>query len=297
MSALANESATSAARKQKMEIKKLSDHVGAEVTGIDLRQPLDPETLQDLQKAIAENVALVFRDQKLEPAELQAAVAQFGELMPDQNQRYVVDGLPLVSVLSNRHKDTTGKQAKVAKNANWHTDHVNQEFPPKFTTLYAVELPDSGGGTAVANMHAAYESLPDELRERITPMKTENTLMSSTRFKTGNPDIAQEQAESKTPPMVQPLVRTHPELGTKAIWFHKGKCERIIGMDPYETQDFLANLLETALKEEFVYIHQWKMGDLLFIDNRNGMHKARFDYDHSQHRKLYRILVRGDRPH
>ena len=92
------------------------------------------------------------------------------------------------------------------------------------------------------------------------------------------------------------LVRTHPERGTKAIWFHKGKTEKIIGMEPEETQAFLEELLETAIKPEFVYVHEYKLGDWLIIDNRSARHKAGFDYDHSQHRMLYRILVRGDRP-
>jgi len=292
MTALTKSQAT-----QNMKITKLSEHIGAEVTGIDMREPLDDETFQQLYDAVVENVALVIRDQTLTPAELLATIGLFGELMPDQNQQYVVDGLPLVSVLSNRHKDSEGNTAKVAKNSNWHTDHTNQEIPPKFTTLYGVEVPDSGGGTSICNMNAAYEGLPKDLKEQITPLKTLNTLMSSTRLQTGNPDIVQTLKNSKAPPMEQPLVRTHPERGTKAIYFHKGKVETVTGMDPYESQDFLAEILEASLKPEFIYVHEWKQGDLLLIDNRTAMHKAGFDYDHSQHRHLHRVLVRGDRPY
>lgn len=279
-----------------MKITKIKDHIGAEVTGIDLRQPVDEATRKALNEAAAEHVALVIRDQHLEPAELQRAAELFGELMEDQNRMYLVDGFPLISVLSNRFKNSKGGPAKVGKNATWHTDHTNQEFPPKFTMLYPIHLPDSGGGTSVCNMRAAYEALPDDLREKITPMKTENTLISSARFDISNPDILKEQLESKKPPTVQPLVRTHPETGTKAIWFHKSKTERIIGMEPQETQDFLEELLNVAIKPEFAYVHEYRLGDLLIIDNRSAMHKAGFDYDHSQHRMLYRILVRGDRP-
>jgi taurine dioxygenase len=162
--------------------------------------------------------------------------------------------------------------------------------------LYAVALPDKGGGTSVCNTRAAYEALPQEWKDRITGMKTENTLISSARMKIGNPDIVRAQQESKVPPMIQPLVRTHPETGTKAIWFHKGKTERIIGMSPEETQQFLEKLLELTIKPEFVYLHEYRLGDMFIIDDRASMHKAGFDYDHSQHRMLYRILVRGDRP-
>jgi len=279
-----------------MKIAKIKEHIGAEVTGIDLREPVDAATRKRLNEAVAEHAVMVIRDQKFDAAQYQAAAELFGELMEDQNRRYLVDGLPLVSVLSNRHLDSEGKPAKVATNSTWHTDHTNQERPPKFTMLYPVALPDKGGGTSVCNMHAAYEALPAVWKQRISDMKTANTLISSARFKIANPDILREQQAAKVPPMIQPLVRTHPETGTKAIWFHKGKTEKILGMEPAETQAFLEELLEIAIRPEFVYLHEYRLGDMLIIDDRSTMHKAGFDYDHSQHRMLYRILVRGDRP-
>ena len=280
-----------------MTITKIKPHVGAEVRGIDLRQPIDEETRGRLYDALVDNVALVIRDQRFSPAQYQAAAEIFGDLMEDQNRRYLVPGLPLVSVLSNRHKDSQGEPAKIAANASWHTDHTNQERPPKFTCLYAVELPDSGGGTAVCNMRAAYEALPDDLRARIDGMQTANTLISSARAPGGNPDVVADQQAASSGPMIHPLVRTHPDSGSKAIWFHQNKTENILGMDPVETQTFLTELLEAALKSEFMYEHQWSLGDMLLIDNRAAMHKAGFEFDHSQHRLLHRILVRGDRPY
>ncbi|MDH3700249.1 MAG: TauD/TfdA family dioxygenase [Alphaproteobacteria bacterium] len=285
------------AEKQTMKISKIKEHIGAEVTGIDLRDPIDEETRQRIYDALVDNVALVIRDQNFTAADFQAAASLFGELMEDQNRLYLAPGLPLVSVLSNRHKDSKGNQAKVQKNATWHTDHTNQEFPPKFTSLYPVELPDSGGGTSVCNMRDAYEALPEDLRQRITGMKTANTLISSARAAIGNPDILRTQQEMEADFTIQPLVRTHPERGTKAIWFHTGKTEKILGMEPVETQEFLAELLETAIRPEFVYVHEWKLGDMLIVDNRSAMHRAGFDYDPNQHRMLYRALVRGERPH
>lgn len=285
------------ARERTMKITKIKEHIGAEVTGIDLREPIDEATRQRLYDAAVDNVALVIRDQQFTAAQYQAAAELFGELMEDQNRRYLVDGLPLVSVLDNRHKDSKGQQAKVAKNATWHTDHTNQERPPKFTMLYPVALPDHGGGTSVCNMRAAYEALPDDIKKRITGMKTANTLISSARFEISNPDVLKDQMTVKAPPTIQPLVRTHPDRGTKAIWFHKSKTENILGMEPEETQEFLDKLLETAIKPEFSYVHEYRLGDMLIVDNRSAMHKAGFDFDHSQHRRLYRILVRGDRPY
>jgi taurine dioxygenase len=284
------------AEEQTLRITKIKPHIGAEVTGVDLTKPIDETTRQQLYNALVDHVVLVIRDQHFTAQQYADAVNLFGELMEDQNRMYLADGVPMVSVLSNRHKDTSGKQAKMANNATWHTDHTNQEFPPKFTCLYPVALPDRGGGTAVCNMRDAYEALPPDLKTRITDMKTENTLISSVRMAAANPDIVKTQKESKKPPMIQPLVRTNPERGSKAIWFHKSKTERVIGMEPQETQDFLGELLETAIKPEFTYMHEYRLGDMLMIDNRSAMHKAGFDFDQSQHRMVYRALVRGERP-
>jgi taurine dioxygenase len=281
-----------------MKITKVKEHIGAIVTGIDLSQPIDAATQKKLYDAVVENVVLIIRGQAhLTPAQVQAAGELFGELMEDQNRRYLVDGFPLISVLDNFHKDSEGNPAKVGKNSTWHTDHTNQERPPKFTILYAVAVPDKGGATSVCNSRAAYEALPEDLRDKISGMKTQNTLVSSARFKIANPDILRDQLESQKPPTIQPLVRTHPETGTKAVWFHKGKTERIIGMTPEETQDFLQDLTDRITQPQFCYAHEYQKGDLLIIDDRASLHKAGFDFDHSQQRRLYRMLVRGDRPY
>ena len=281
-----------------MQITRVKEHIGAIVTGIDLAQPLDAATKKKLYDAVVENVVLVIRGQAhLTSAQVQAAGEIFGELMEDQNRRYLVDGHPLISVLDNFQTDSKGNQAKVGKNATWHTDHTNQERPPKFTMLYAVAVPDKGGATSVCNSRAAYEALPEDLKQKITGMKTENTLISSARFKIANPDILKEQLDSKTPPMVQPLVRTHPETGRKAVWFHKSKTERVIGMTPEDTQEFLQDLTDKVTQPQFCYAHQYQPGDLLILDDRQSLHKAGHDFDPSQHRRLYRMLVRGDRPY
>jgi alpha-ketoglutarate-dependent taurine dioxygenase len=263
---------------QALHIEKVKEHIGAIVTGIDLAKPLDAATRKALCDAAVENVVLVIRGQAhLEPAQLQAAGEIFGELMEDQNRRYLVDGFPLISVLDNRHLDSKGQPAKVGANATWHTDHTNQEFPPKFTMLYAVAVPDKGGATSVCNSRAAYEALPAEIKARIDTAKTENTLISTARMKTGNPDIVKTQLESKTPPMVHPLVRTHPETGSRAVWFHKNQTETVTGLSPEETQDFLQDLTDRITQPQFCYAHEYQKGDLLIIDDRASLHKAGFD--------------------
>src|SRR5260370_25209471 len=209
---------------QAMKIEKVKEHIGAIVTAIDRAHRIDGATSENLYDAAVESVVLVIRGQEhLTRGQLQAAGEMFGELMEDQNRRYLVDGFPLISVLDNRHLDSKGQPAKVGGNATWHTDHTNQELPPKFTMLYAVAVPDKGGATSVCNARAAYEALPDDVKLTIVDAKTENTLITSARMKTANPGIATPHLTSTKSPTMHPLVRTHPETGTKAVWLHKGK--------------------------------------------------------------------------
>jgi taurine dioxygenase len=105
--------------------------------------------------------------------------------------------------------------------------------------------------------------------------------------------------EKNLPPVMHPLVRTHPDNGTKAIYFSQNRVENIIGMDPHESQTLLEKLLGHAVRPEFVYSHTWRLGDMLIWDNRAAMHKANYDYDPTdpnQKRPMYRILVKGERP-
>ncbi|MBL4720241.1 MAG: TauD/TfdA family dioxygenase [Alphaproteobacteria bacterium] len=280
-----------------LKIRPISKFIGAEVTGVDLTQPVDDATRRALRKAVVDNVALVIRNQKFTPAQFATAAEIFGELMPDQIKTNLIRDLPMVSILSNFEKDSNGNQAKTPKNAIWHTDHTNKERPPNYTFLYAVEIPEHGGGTSVVNMNAAYEALPSDKRAALDTMKTANVRVSSALLATANPDTLAEQKRLTATPMMHPLIRTHPESGKKAIWFHLSKTESVTGMNAHETQDFLNELLQETIKPEFEYTHNWTLGDMLIVDNRSAMHKAGVDYDMSQHRMLYRTMVMGDRPY
>jgi alpha-ketoglutarate-dependent taurine dioxygenase len=276
-----------------MQVTKLSPHIGAEVTGIDLRQPIDAESRRRLNGAVVEHVALVIRDQDFTPEQYLAAVALFGEPMEQHFTQYALPGCPLVHEVSNRHKDKSGKRVK--HGAGWHTDHTNHVRPPKYTCLYAVELPSSGGDTAVVNMRAGYEALPHAMRQKTQGMKTVNVFQGSASARYSG-QSADAQAEKKPEPVLQPLVRTHPDNGTKALYFHPVKAENIVGMGAEESQALLADLLERSVRPEFIYRHKWRRGDMLLWDNRAAMHHAYFDYDPEEYRLLYRVLVRGEVP-
>jgi taurine dioxygenase len=276
-----------------MQVTRLTPHIGAEVTGIDLRNKIDAETQRRLNAAVVEHVALVIRDQDFTPEQYLAAVSLFGEPMEQHFTQYALPGCPLVHEVSNRHTDKAGKRVK--HGAGWHTDHTNHVRPPKYTCLYAVSLPSSGGDTAVVNMRAGYEALPDEIKHRIQDMKTVNVFQGSAAA-TYSGQSADAQVERKPEPVLQPLVRTNPDSGAKALYFHPVKTENIVGMGPAESQTLLDDLLARSVRDEFVYRHKWRKSDMLLWDNRAAMHRADFDYDPNEYRLLYRVLVRGEVP-
>lgn len=276
-----------------MKVTQFSPLIGAEVTDIDLREPIDAETRHRLNAALVDNVALVIRDQDFTPPQYLAAVSLFGEPMPQHFTQYALPDCPLVHEVSNRHKDKSGK--RVRHGAGWHTDHTNHLRPPKYTCLFAVSLPSKGGDTAVVNMRAAYEALPGDIQQTLHGMKTVNVFQGSAAEHYSG-QSADAQAERKPEPVLQPLIRVHPDSGKKALYFHPVKTENIVGMSPAQSQILLNDLLERSIKDEFIYRHQWRKGDMLIWDNRAAMHKAHFDYDPDEFRLLYRVLVRGELP-
>jgi taurine dioxygenase len=139
-------------------------------------------------------------------------------------------------------------------------------------------------------MRIAYQTLPEDERERLSGMKTVNSLDSN------RTDVRAEDKEKYSTPIVHPMVRTHPVHGSRAVYFHHGKTLNIEGMTPQESKTYLADLIERMIKSEIVYTHEWRKGDVLVIDDRATMHRAHGDYDRSQSRILWRIIVEGDRP-
>ncbi len=276
-----------------MQITRLTPHIGAEVTDIDLRQPVDAETRRRLNAAAVEHVALVIRDQDFTAEQYLAAVSLFGEPMEQHFTQYALPHCPLVHEVSNRHQDKSGKRVKHGE--GWHTDHTNHVRPPKYTSLFAVALPSKGGDTSVVNMRAGYEALPEALQQKIYGMKTVNVFQgSASAIHSGQ--SADAQVEQKPAPVLQPLVRINPENGLKALYFHPVKTENIVGMTAVESQALLNELLAHAVRDDFIYHHRWRKGDMLIWDNRAAMHRANFDYDPEEFRLLYRVLVRGKLP-
>jgi len=265
-----------------LKLTPLHASLGAEVAAVDLSQPIDEPTRQALSRALADHLALVFRGQTLTPAQYLAAASVFGPPMEQHYSQHNMPDFPLIGLIWHRNGQQPAEQ--------WHTDHTNRERPPAATILYGVEIPSAGGGTSVANMRAAYAALGEDERRRLDSLTTFNSLEG------GRTDTRPEDLDKYGAPIQHPMVRTHPVHGSRAVYFHITKATHIDGLTPEASRAYMADLLTRMIRPEIVYQHAWRKGDVLVIDDRATMHRAHGDYDRSQSRVLWRIIVEGDRP-
>ena len=265
-----------------LKITPLHPSLGAEVAGVDLSKPIDDATRKALANALAEHLALVLRDQTLTPSQYLAAASVFGPPMEQHYSQHNMPDFPLIGLIWHRNGQQPAER--------WHTDHTNRERPPAATILYGVEIPSKGGGTSVASMRAAYRALPEDERRRLESLTTFNTL------ELGRSDTRERDEAKYGRPIEHPMVRTHPAHGSRAVYFHITKATHISGMTPEASRAYMADLIERMIQPEVTYHHAWRKGDVLVIDDRGTMHRAHGDYDRSQSRVLWRIIVEGDRP-
>jgi len=274
-------------------ITPLSEHTGAEIRGLDLRETLGAETSQRLNQAFVDRSVLVFRGQSLSPPQVLAAVQQFGEVFPQHNTRFALPECPQIHYISNQDRFPDG--TRYIPGEGWHTDHSNDVRPPKATVLHAVKLPDQGGDTQYANMHIAYDTLPDTIRCRIDGLLAIH-VYQSTHSARKLMNLSAANRERVPNAVLHPMVRTHPESGRKAIFINPIRIEGILGLDHKEALPLLDDLLSHATETRHQYRHRWQPGDLVMWDNRCLLHKANGDYNMDQVRYLYRIMLSGDVP-
>jgi len=274
-------------------IAPLSEHTGAEIRGIDLTEPIDDLVQVRLNRAFVDHSVLVFRDQHLTPDRLIEVVGLFGEIFAQHNSRFALPECPFVHYISNQDFYPDGR--RYIPGEGYHTDHSNAACPPKATVLHAVSLPDRGGDTQYVNMHLAYDELPQETQRRLDGLRAIHVYQS--RHSARKLMELSSDSRSRVPEAVaHPIVRTHPESGRRAIYINPIRTEGIVGMPEAEALTLLADLLEHATQPQYQYRHHWRPGDFVMWDNRSLLHKANGDYDMSQRRYLYRIMLQGDMP-
>jgi taurine dioxygenase len=273
-------------------IAPLTGHTGAEVTGLDFTRPVDDETRAELKEAFVEHHVLVMRGQHFAPDDFIAAVQLFGDLQAHDKKEHHVPGHPDVSYVSN---DEFVNGRRVIPGETFHTDHSNHPRPPKATTLFAVELPSSGGDTQYVNMHDAYDDLPDKTKQKIDGLKAVHSYLSKYSPRPLG-YLSEESRRNLPPPGVHPLVRTHPENGRKALFLNPVRMESITGMEDAEALKLIDELMQHATQKKYEYRHKWRHGDWVMWDNRSVMHQANPDYDMNERRYLYRLMLKGEVP-
>jgi taurine dioxygenase len=273
-------------------ITPLTDHTGAEVRGFDFRESVAGAARAALNQAFAEHHVLVMRDQHFDPDQFKAAVQLFGELLPHDKRERHVPGHPEIECISNQ-EIVNGR--RIIPGETFHTDHSNHPRPPKATTLFAIELPSSGGDTQYVNMHDAYDDLADDTKQRIAELRAVHVYQSkySPRSLAGLND---DSRKNLPPPGVHPLVRTHPDNGRKALFLNPVRMESIVGLQDDDALKLIDDLMAHSTQKKYEYRHKWRHGDWVIWDNRSVMHQANPDYDMSERRYLYRLLLKGEVP-
>jgi alpha-ketoglutarate-dependent 2,4-dichlorophenoxyacetate dioxygenase len=268
----------------------------AEASGVDLREPPDAATVDEIVGALDHYAVLVFYDQQLTDAQQIAFSAQLGPLetsikayRPDHRARLDLH----ISDVSNLDENNRVMAADDRRRMNglgnrlWHTDSSFKPVPARYSLLSARAIPDEGGETEFADLRAAWDALPGRMQRRIEGLVAEHSILYS-RGTIGFTDFSPEERE-RLPSVPQTLVRTHPGSGRRTLYLasHAGA---IRGMPLPEARILLLDLMEHATQRQFVYTHRWQLHDLVIWDNRCTMHRAR-DYDPTVPRDMHRTTV------
>ncbi|CAN7639468.1 MULTISPECIES: TauD/TfdA dioxygenase family protein [unclassified Variovorax] len=283
---------------QDFEVRPFDAPVGAEIVGLDIGRPINEADFRRIHRAHLDHHVLVFRDQQITPDQHIAFSRRFGPLEIHVLHQFHLEGHPEILIVSNIKKADGEPLGLGDAGAYWHSDISYKPHPSLGSLLHAQELPSEGGDTLFADQHLAWEGLSPGMQQRILPLKAEHSYLAKyEELRAKNPwrpKLSQAQID-KVAPAVQPVVRTHPETGRKALFVSEHFTTRIVGLPQEESDALLAELFAHSVKPEYVYRHRWAPHDLVFWDNRSLMHLAAGTPDELR-RKLYRTTIEGDLP-
>ncbi|MGE0873483.1 MAG: TauD/TfdA dioxygenase family protein [Burkholderiales bacterium] len=273
-------------------VRQLGFAQGAEITGLDLRQPLNDLARKELLDAWHRHLVLVFPGQDLSAAQQVAFSRNFGEL--EKN-----DALPHYrdpendEILLVTNRQIAGKPSETRNTGrNWHTDLSYTARPAKASLLLCKEKPPVGGDTMWANQYLAYETLSAPMRAFVETLEAIHDVSLVKGIEKRDP---QKVAEMKriNPPVAHPVVRTHPDTGRKALYLGR-RTRSFVGYTEEESRPILDFLNAHATSDEFVYRHRWSLHDLVMWDNRCLLHVALPDFDQTKTRHMTRTSILGE---
>ncbi len=279
-----------------LEIRPLSDALGAEVTGLDLTQPLGQDDLAAVKQAYMTHHLLCLRSAPLTPPQFAAFSKQFGEPQLQLVRRRRNEAAPEVAIHETTYEKPEDKpdDMQMIRLSGWHTDDSFMEEPCRYTLLQSVAIPDSGGQTRFCNVARAYAELTDAEKRRLEGLRAVHDY--DTRRAPARPTALTQSEKAETREVIHPLVINHKETGTKAIYYNFNRTDRIVDMDRAESDALLDWVNETITRPEYRYEHEWRVGDILFWDNRGVIHSVNMDFPVGQKRIHQRVMLKGDRP-
>ncbi len=269
-----------------MNVCPMTRSTGAEITGIDLREPISEGDAVALKRAWQDHLVIVLRGQDVSPEQLIAFARCLGPVDVGTAVRVFGDRTyPEIFALTNELQD--GKPSDTRDVGwQWHTDLTYTTQPSSGAVLYAHAVPDSGGDTMFANMERAYATLSQPYQELLSRLEAIHDITNGraatrrlTAIEEGEDVSAAFTAFLRNKPVIQPMVREHPETHRKSLLISETYIRQIYGMTLAESEPFLRFLLAHATAAENVYRHRWRVGDVVVWDNRSTMHKVVPDHD------------------
>jgi taurine dioxygenase len=274
------------------QLRRLGAALGTEIQGLDLAQPLDAETFAWIRRAFAEDPVLVFRDQHLGAADLAAFGRRFGKPRPHSLVGYRHPDHPEVSWLRNVDEAGNTDWYGVKRATDWHTDSTYEAALPLLAMLHALEVPAEKGGTVFADMRAAYDALPETMKERLLQLVG---LHGRTDGPAGRRLYTLAEDERMTdrdyPEQQRPAVIAHPVTGRPILFVNPMHTHGFAGMARDAAWPLIEELAAHATQDRFVYYHSWRVGDLVMWDERATMHRGAGDYRPQERRIMLRTIV------
>ena len=280
-----------------LQVTPLTGTLGAEVGGVDLRDA-DERTADEIRSILLQYRVVFFRGQPLTAAELVKLGLHFGELTPAHPITPGLDDQPEVLVLDTVEQPATvSKRDRNAGQYKWHPDVPFVQTPPMGSLLNAQVIPERGGDTQWADLVDAYETLSPPLRDIVDGLEAVHDArrVFTSEAKADSTGRAKARLDA-LPPVRHPVVRVHPETGERALFVNPRFTVRLHGFAPIESETILGLLYDHIAQPERIVRWHWHEGDLAFWDNRATAHYAIADYG-TQHRRMQRITIAGDRPY
>ncbi|MHA6763314.1 TauD/TfdA dioxygenase family protein [Streptacidiphilus sp. PAMC 29251] len=287
-----------------LTVRQVAGHIGADINGVDLAQPLAESDVQQIREALHRHKVVFFRGQELDHSSQIAFARQFGELTyahphddtppEDHPEIFTIDPARFEERYGKGFREEYRKR-QYSYFDGWHTDVTAAVNPPAGSILRAERVPEVGGDTTWTNLVAAYQGLSAPVRAFVDTLRAEHRYGGSGRV-SGDSEYAK-RINSNLLVSIHPVVRVHPETGERALFVNPGFTSHLVDVTPSESKRILDLLYAEITRPEYTVRFRWEAGHVAFWDNRATAHLAPRDLEHLDvERRLHRVTLIGDLP-